>query len=71
MTLDETPLVGILNAENEGAAGVAGDEIGVERGAQVAHVHIARGGGGEARAHLAVWDLRFHFLKILHVDGHR
>ena len=65
--LDETPLVGILDAENEGAAGVAGDEIGVERGAQVAHVHIARGARSEARADLAVRDARFHLLKKIHV----
>ena len=35
---------------------MAGDEPGVQGGAQIAHVHIARGGGGEPGAHLPVGD---------------
>ena len=41
--LHQAALVGILNAEDELAAAVAGDEPGVEGGAEVAHVHVARG----------------------------
>ena len=69
--LDEPALVGVLDAEDELAAVRAGDKVGVERGAQVADVHIARGAGREARAHLAARDARFHILKplfIFHVN---
>ena len=41
--LDQATLVGILNAQDEGAAVMAGLQIGVQCGAQVADVHIARG----------------------------
>ena len=68
--LDEAALVGILDAEDEGAARVARDEPGVERGAQVADVHIAGGGGSEARADLAVRDLRLHLVEVRHIKGH-
>ena len=68
--LDEAALVGILDAEDEGAARVARNEPGVERGAQVADVHIAGGGGSEARADLAVRDLRLHLVEVRHIKGH-
>ena len=57
------PWVGILNAEDELAAAVAGDQPGVEGGAEVAHVHVARGGGGEAGADAVLGDAGFHLLK--------
>ena len=41
-------LVGVLDAQYELAALAAGIEIGVQRGAQVAQVHVARGAGGKA-----------------------
>ena len=44
----------------------AGDQPGIERRAQVADVHIARGARSEARADLAVRDARFHLLKKIH-----
>ena len=68
--LDEAALVGILDAEDEGAARVARNEPGIERGAQVADVHIAGGGGSEARADLAVRDLRLHLVEVRHIKGH-
>ena len=63
-------LVGVLNAEQELAVRVAGDAPGVERRAQIAHVHIPRGARREAGAYLAVRDALFHFLKpcIVHTD---
>ena len=64
--LDETPLVGILDAENERAVCVAGDQIGVQGRAQIADVHIACGAGSKAGADLAVRDARFHLLKKIH-----
>ena len=70
-TLDKTTLVGVLDAQDERAACVPGDEIGIKRGAQVADVHVAGGRGGKTGAHLAVRDLGFHFFKILHINRHR
>ena len=63
-------LVGVLNAQDERALAVPGDEPGVQGGAQVAHVHIAGGRGGEAGADLPLGDLGFHLLKICHVQCH-
>ena len=40
-------LVGVLNAQDERALAVPGDEPGVQGGAQVAHVHIAGGRGAK------------------------
>ena len=42
--LHQTPLVGVLDAQDEGAALMAGLQPGIQCGAQVAHVHVARGG---------------------------
>ena len=64
--LDQTALIGVLNAENELAVVAAGDQPGVERRAQVADVHIARGARSKAGADLAVRDARFHLLKKIH-----
>ena len=69
-TLHKAGLVGILNAEDKGTACVAGDEPGVERGAEIAHVHIARGRGCKTGADLAMGDAAFQFFKITHIDGH-
>ena len=65
--LDETPLIRILDAENELALIVAGDEIGIERGTEIADVHVPRGRRGEPRTYLARGDALFHILKPLHV----
>ena len=64
--LDQTALIGILNAENELAVVAAGNQPCIERGAQVADVHIARGARSKAGADLAVRDARFHLLKKIH-----
>ncbi len=45
-------LVGVLDAQYELAPGAAGIQIGVQRGAQVAQVHVARGAGGESGANV-------------------
>ena len=58
--LHQAALVGVLNAQDELALAVSGDKIGIERRAQVADVHVARGRGGKARAHLAGRDALFH-----------
>ena len=65
--LHQAALVGILNTEDELAAAVAGDEPGVEGGAEVAHVHVARGGGGEAGADAVLGDAGFHLLKPVQI----
>ena len=43
-------LVGVLDAEHEGAAGLPGEEPVEERGAGAADVEVAGGGGGEANS---------------------
>ena len=48
--LDQTALIGVLNAENELAVVAAGNQPCIERGAQVADVHIARGARSKAGA---------------------
>ena len=63
-TLHQPALVGVLDAQDKGPSGVAGDEPGVQGGAQIAHVHISRGRGGKAGAHLPLGDLGLHLLKI-------
>ena len=65
--LDQTALIGILDAQDEGAARVAGDQPGVERRAQIADVHVSGGRGGEARAYRSSGDARLHLLKPCHV----
>src|SRR5699024_7331121 len=55
-------LVGVLNAQDKGAALVLGLQVGVQRGAQVAHVHVAGGGGRKAGA-----DGLFHMITLLWV----
>ena len=50
--LHQTALVGVLNAQDEGAAVVAGLQVGVQRGAQVAHVHVAGGRRRKAGANV-------------------
>ena len=61
--LHQTALVGVLDAQDELALAVPGDQVGVERRAQVADVHISRGGGGKTGAHLAGGDPRLHLFK--------
>ena len=48
--LDIALLVGVLDAQDEFAAAVLGHQVGVQRGAQVAHVHIAGRAGRETGA---------------------
>ncbi len=59
-TLHQTALVGVLDAEDKRAAVRAGDEPGIQRGAQIADVHVAGGRGGKAGTHLAGGDLLLH-----------
>lgn len=65
--LHQAALVGILNAEDELAAAVAGDEPGVQGGAEVAHVHVAGGGGGEAGTDAVLGDAGLHILKPVQI----
>ena len=68
--LHQAALVGILNAEDERAVRVPGDEPGIQGGAQVAHMHIAGGGGGKPGADLPLGDAGFHLFKKFHIECH-
>ena len=68
--LHQTALIGVLDAQDERAAVAAGDEPGVQRRAQIAHMHIAGGGGGETGADTAAGDAGFHLVKIRHIHAH-
>ena len=70
-------LIGVLDTQDELAAGVPRDQIRIQRCAQIADVHIARRAGRKTGAHLAVRDallhvfkplLIFHILCILRID---
>ena len=63
----QAALVRVLNAQDEFAVMVSCNQIGVEGGPQIAHMHIAGGRGGEAGTHLVFGDARLHFLKPFHV----
>ena len=65
--LNEPPLIGVLDAQDELPAVSPRDKVGIERGTQVADVHISRGGGGKTGAHLAVRYARLHLLKPLYI----
>ncbi len=66
----QTALVGVLDAQDELPPGVAGNKPGVQRRAQIAHVHVPRGGGGEPGADLSVGDAGFHPVEPAFVYGH-
>ena len=68
--LHQTALVRIFNAENESAARVTGDQPGVESRPQVAHVHVAGGGGREPGPDLPLGNAGFHFFKKFHIKCH-
>ena len=57
--LDQTALVGVLNAQDEGAAVMAGLQIGVQCGAQIAYMHIACGGRRKAGTNICHSDFPF------------
>ena len=63
-------LIGVLDAQDKFPSRMAGDQIGVQGGAQIAHVHIAGGGWGEPGAHLSLGDARFHLFKPLVIQSH-
>lgn len=65
--LDQTLLIGVLDAENELSAVVARYEPCVQRSAQIAHMHISRGAGGKSRAYLALGYASLHLLEPCHI----
>ena len=69
--LHQAALVRVLNAEDEGAVVMPGDEPGVQGGAEIAHVHVARGGRGEAGADRPLGDAVLHVLEKAAVGRHR
>ena len=52
------------------AAGVPGDQPGVQRRAQIAHMHIAGGRGCEAGAHSSFGNAALHIFKKCHIKCH-
>ena len=69
--LHQAALVRVLNAEDKGAVVMPGDEPGVQGGAEIAHMHVARGGRGEAGAHRPLGDAVLHVLEKAAVGRHR
>ena len=61
--LDKALLVRVLYSQYEFAPRAARDEVGVKRGAQIAHVHVARRAGREPGADLALGYARLHGFK--------
>ena len=57
--LDQAALVGVLNAQDEGTAVMAGLQIGVQCGAQIAYMHIACGGRRKAGTNICHSDFPF------------
>ena len=70
-TLHQAALVRVFNAEDKGAVVMPGDEPGVQGGAEIANVHVARGGGGEAGAYLSFWNPVLHVLEETAVGSHK
>ena len=68
--LHQTALVRVLDPQDERSACVAGDEPGIQRRAQIAHVHIACGRGGEPGADLALGDAGLHLLEKALIQSH-
>ena len=68
--LHQTALVGILDPQNKGAAVIAGDQPGIQRRAQVTHMHIAGGRRRETGTHLSVRNFFLHLGKIVHIHRH-
>ena len=60
-------LVGVLQAEDELAAGFPGDEPGVQGGAEIAHVHVSGGRRGEPGADSPLGDLCLQLVKPGHI----
>ena len=65
--LYETALIGVLNAQDEFSARMARYQIGVQRRAQVADMHISGWRRREPRAYLAVRNTRLHLFKPFHI----
>ena len=61
--LNETALIGVLNPKDKLAAVMAGNQIRIKRGAQIADVHVARGARRKTRAHFAGGNAAFHLFK--------
>ena len=59
-TFNQTAAVSILNTENKFSPGMPGNQIGIQRRAQVAHVHIACWGRRKPCAHFT--DRNFLFI---------
>ena len=68
--LHQAALVGVLDAQDKSTAGIAGDKPGIQGGAEVAHMHVASGGGSKAGTDLAVRDFCLHLRKICHIKSH-
>ena len=63
-------LVRVLDAEDEIPAVGPGNEPGIQRRAQVAHMHIACGGRGEPGPDPSMGDLGLHLVKIGLIQRH-
>ena len=69
-TFHQAALIGVLDAENESAVVVPGDEPGIQGSAEIAHVHIASGRGSEPGPNPALGDTGFHLLNKCVINRH-
>ena len=67
--LDKAALIGVLDAENELSSVVTCDKPGVKCGSEIADVHISRGTGRKAGAHLALGDASLHLVIPVKLHG--
>ena len=68
--LYQAALVRVFNTKNKIAAVFAGDQPGIQRCAQIAHVHIAGGRRGKTSAHPPFGNVCFHIIKKLQIKSH-
>ena len=63
-------LVGVFDPKDKLTLIVPGDQIGVQGGAQIAHMHITGGRGRKTGAHFPSGDALLHLLKPLIIKCH-
>ena len=66
-TFHEAVLIRILDSKDEFSSPVACDQVSVQSGSKIAHVHVAGGRRSKSGAHFPRRDSCFHFFKPFRV----